>query len=946
MKNIVLIICIVFTLKILPQNILNVPSQYSTIQAALNAAQSGDTVLVQPGTYKENIIWPIVNGITLIADGDTSNTIIDGNGSGSVINMISNNVIDSTTELRGFRITNGGNSTKGGGIYLQKSNPKLVNLLICQNNAIDGGGIYLDNSKVICIKLVIRDNNNQGIFIKNSSTCKLINSNINQNYGGIYLYDYSYLFMDDSYILQNKGAGGIFSYYSNIILNNVIIKGNSGIYGGGINFGGKLINQAGIISLDNVLIDQNIAFYDGGGLYLGSSTFLAKNVRISNNSADRGGGVFILQDTLKNCIIYNNSAKSEGGGIWIRHSSILGSIIANNSSKDGGGIFASEYGFNMDSCTIACNNSNKGGAIFINPNNSDVKINRTTFVNNVSASLGVVDSYSNYQSDFINSNFKNNNFAIFNANPNFVTATNNWWGDNSGPYHPTQNSNGKGDSVNQFVNVLPFLTQPNTTAPPIPIQNVKITNTSISSIALNWDASPLGDLKGYKVYWDTDSLGYTYKNSYDVGKNTGYTITGLNSNSTYHIAITCYDNSGNESWFSKELVVATKLASPALSYPANNSTDVSLTPTLSWSTVLGADKYRLEVNTKSDFSGTVIYDQDTVSQITKQVGGLTDSTKYYWRVTALNNSGNSSYTSNVFSFSTAQAVIPDGLFNGGIAVPVSPTLRWNKTPGASRYRLEVNTKTDFTGTVIFDSDNIPDTLQAISGLEYNTFYYALVTAYSNALAKTSTSRLYGFLTELATPVLKIPADSSTNVILTPSLIWSAVFGADKFKLEVNTNPDFSDSVVFNKIVLSDTVQINLNENTRYYWRVTALNTLGNSSEKSVTFTFKTLKLTGTNNAGNIIPDNYIVYQNYPNPFNPLTVIRYALPSESKISIIVYNILGQEIKTLLNTTESAGYHEVNFNAGNLASGIYFYRITAVSTDGKKEFVDVKKLVLMK
>ncbi len=60
----------------------------------------------------------------------------------------------------------------------------------------------------------------------------------------------------------------------------------------------------------------------------------------------------------------------------------------------------------------------------------------------------------------------------------------------------------------------------------------------------------------------------------------------------------------------------------------------------------------------------------------------------------------------------------------------------------------------------------------------------------------------------------------------------------------------------------------------------------------------------------------------------------------------YNILGQEIKQLANTTESAGYHEITFNANNLASGIYFYRITAISTDGKREFNEVKRLVLLK
>ena len=69
----------------LTANIINVPADSATIQSAINGAINGDTVLVQPGTYPENIIWPDVNGIKLISAGDSSNTIIDGGANGSVI---------------------------------------------------------------------------------------------------------------------------------------------------------------------------------------------------------------------------------------------------------------------------------------------------------------------------------------------------------------------------------------------------------------------------------------------------------------------------------------------------------------------------------------------------------------------------------------------------------------------------------------------------------------------------------------------------------------------------------------------------------------------------------------------------------------------------------------------------------------------------------------------
>ena len=89
-----------------------------------------------------------------------------------------------------------------------------------------------------------------------------------------------------------------------------------------------------------------------------------------------------------------------------------------------------------------------------------------------------------------------------------------------------------------------------------------------------------------------------------------------------------------------------------------------------------------------------------------------------------------------------------------------------------------------------------------------------------------------------------------------------------------------------------------------------------------------------------VPTEFNLAQNYPNPFNPATTIKFSLPVDSKVVIKVYNTLGEEVTTVLNRTIEAGYHEVNFNASNLTSGIYFYTIEA------GEFTSVKKMVLLK
>ena len=101
----------------------------------------------------------------------------------------------------------------------------------------------------------------------------------------------------------------------------------------------------------------------------------------------------------------------------------------------------------------------------------------------------------------------------------------------------------------------------------------------------------------------------------------------------------------------------------------------------------------------------------------------------------------------------------------------------------------------------------------------------------------------------------------------------------------------------------------------------------------------------------VVPVQFALLQNFPNPFNPTTSISYALPTSSTITLKVYNALGQEIVTLVDQTQSAGYHEAVWNGrnnggANVSSGIYFYRLEAKSSTGTEEFVQLKKMTLLK
>ena len=89
-----------------------------------------------------------------------------------------------------------------------------------------------------------------------------------------------------------------------------------------------------------------------------------------------------------------------------------------------------------------------------------------------------------------------------------------------------------------------------------------------------------------------------------------------------------------------------------------------------------------------------------------------------------------------------------------------------------------------------------------------------------------------------------------------------------------------------------------------------------------------------------VPGSPTLQQNYPNPFNPSTTINYSLPANSRVVLKVYDLLGREVRTLVDEKQNAGYHNVTFQAAGLPSGVYFYRLQAAT------YSETKKLLLLK
>ena len=357
-------------------DLINVPTiNYPTIQAGIDSAIHGDTILVAPGTYYENINFNGKN-ISLfsqyIFSQDTTDivqTVIDGSDSGCVVVFESGE--DSTAILSGFTISNGytyNDTTRGGGITcINYAAPILSDLILSHNEVIGsiyhhgGAGVYCKNRAQPTLRNVImRYNDSQSGVIRcvDSSNIHISNSIIEHNisglgtiyisdshfesdnliitnnyckvFGGGFCFEGAYADMQNTKILHNEvmhGGGGIYCTNSILKIDNIHIKYNNATGGptgwGGIGGGGLYIAQNSNILIENAHIDSNKVPDDGGGIYISDSELELKNSDITNNSTgDSGGGIALFGTTtsviLEGVNIYNNVSSDYGGGIYCR----------------------------------------------------------------------------------------------------------------------------------------------------------------------------------------------------------------------------------------------------------------------------------------------------------------------------------------------------------------------------------------------------------------------------------------------------------------------------------------------------------------------------------------------------------------------------------------------------------------------------------------------------
>jgi len=375
-----------------------VPDDHPTIQGAIDAAVNGDTVIVRPGTYVENIDF-VGKAITVKSEKGASVTTIDGNSSDSVVTFQSGEPLDSV--LDGFTVMNG-SAVQGGGICSRGtySSQTIVNNIIERNAADNGGGICCcapSGAAIITDNIIWEnraDNEGAGIYIFDSSSMTITNNTISENAairsgGGIHSVGSSFpLIITNNTISGNTahaGGGGIsfFAAPDALIANNIISNNSTSHAGGGLEFNGtssativtnNIISQNWADSvgcgggidcsssspvITNNLISENLVYFAGGGINCGndSSPIITNNTITGNWADEEGGGISCRSDcapSITNNTISENASGIRGGAIscWRDcNPTVTNTILWNNQAPTGKEVWIS-YSSNPSSLTI------------------------------------------------------------------------------------------------------------------------------------------------------------------------------------------------------------------------------------------------------------------------------------------------------------------------------------------------------------------------------------------------------------------------------------------------------------------------------------------------------------------------------------------------------------------------------------------------------------------
>jgi hypothetical protein len=435
------------------------------------------------------------------------------------------------------------------------------------------------------------------------------------------------------------------------------------------------------------------------------------------------------------------------------------------------------------------------------------------------------------------------------------------------------------------------------------------------------------------------------------------TLTGLTPGSTYYWKVRSFNGTNYSNWSateSFEVYSNVTASAPIPSYPVSGTTVYTLEPTLYWylNGPSAGLTFDIEFNTTGTFTGTPTY--TGITNTNYNLPTLTAGETYYYKVRSFDGTNYSAW-SNAESFvviGTGGSLVPVASWpiGGATVYTTSQQLSWylNGSSLGLTYQVEVSYTGSFTGTPTYTG--LTNMNYTLTGLTEGSTVYWRVRSFNGVTPSAWSTTEYFVVYDPNAPLMPLTGSPAGGVVInTNSPLVSWVLPAPNsgltYELQISDNPFMEGVTVISDLPTPKYEARDLNINTTYYWRVRSKLGENNYSAYSSVASFNTGNgVTGVEE-NNIAPSNFFMAQNYPNPFNPSTNIKFGIPTSTNVKVAIFNMLGQQIKVLVNGMLNAGNYNLTWDGTNeagvkVAGGAYIYRITAGN------FVDTKKMVLLK
>lgn len=986
-------------------SVLNVPADYNTIQAALNLADPGDTVLVQPGIYFENILWPYKSGLNLVSAGNPSNTVIDGNHDHTVIEFLHmfEPMGDTTNLIQGFRITHGAAAPMGGGLNLELHRQSLTlrNVEIVDNwSDILGGGIYIQGGSVIMDNVIIANNyaneNGGGISMiaakLNAINLTLAGNRSDMTAAGLYALDCD-VTITESTIHNNV------SEMSRNAIEPIIEFPDEHMFGDlTINTSNFRDNEIAVnnLNLNTSDLTNNYWGHEFGPLHMdenpsGQGETVTGIVSLSPWLASENTSAPMLPPQTMDI---DNVGDDFISLSWSPSSAtdLAGYRVYYNTNMSG-----SPYSEFIDvglETSYVLQNVSKNTVYYIAVSAVDLEGNRSWYSEEVSAyirkveiqNLGLTDE-SNLQRvahqqpkisyEYLDIPGMVQELYQFQVTTDPTYSIIDMW-DTELVGNSAQRITYAGQALldantyylraragnEQMLSEWAYMSFRMNSSPDKPILDSPVDGVIIDSnplLAGSGSSDSDGDtlLYQFKVYEDVN-LSTLVDSSQLLNHNESglswQVETALKENGQYfwHLGTTdSYEWSYSEEIRSFIFDTGNDPPNPFILLEPKMNRETGLLPTFYWEAAIDPDpaeticSYTLYLDTPEP--GILIYEVGLNTFFTL-VEPLADNAVHHWKVVARDEEGLE--VNNVGDYQTfvtnttndiptvVDLISPDSV----IVLTLLPELYWTEALDKDlndwiyyevqwwkAYDHELDSVLTSTNSVIIPRE-----------LEDNSQYFWQVLTRDNndGISHSSQATFWTDLIPQA-PIgfaLINPSNNTTGLSTTPVFLWEHAIDPDPldfvtYTIQIARDSSFSDMALEATDVYHVGLELELSnqleQDSEYWWKVIATDTDSLSTESEIfKFTVGYVSVAETM----ALPTGYILQQNFPNPFNPSTTLRYGIPEEAKVSLIIYDIRGNTVKIYASKSQPAGWYTMQWNGIShdgtpVGTGVYFARLQA-------------------